>query len=56
MMNSKCGVTKLMKENFPSITLSRCANHRLELSVGGTMKQVTGIDGFKAFIGKIYVV
>lgn len=56
MMNSKCGVTELIKENFPFLPLSCCASHRLKLSVGGTMEQIMDIDGFKVFIDKLYVV
>jgi hypothetical protein len=56
VIGSKCEVINLMKEKFPSLILWQCANHRLELSLGDTMQSVIGIDKFKAFIGKLYVV
>lgn len=56
MLGSKSGVKKLLKEKFPSVLVWHCANHRLELSVGDTVKQVSGTNRFKAFIDKLYVV
>ncbi|KAK0048443.1 E3 SUMO-protein ligase [Biomphalaria pfeifferi] len=56
MLGSKSGVKALLKEKFPSVLVWHCANHRLELSVGDVVKQVSGINRFKAFIDKLYVV
>ena len=55
MLGCKSGVKKLLKEKFPSVLVWHCTNHRLELSVGDTVKQVSGINRFKAFIDKLYV-
>lgn len=55
MLGNKSGVGTLLKEQFPSIILWHCANHRLELSVGDTVKQTSGINRFKAFLDKLYV-
>jgi hypothetical protein len=56
MLGSKNGVTKLMKEKFPSLIVWCSANYISELSIGDTVKSVTGIDRFKAFTDKLYVV
>jgi hypothetical protein len=50
MMSIKSGVTKLMKENFPSLIVWQCSCHRLELSVAETVKSVTGISKFKQWL------
>jgi len=55
VLGCKSGVKKLLKEKFPSVLVWHCTNHRLELSVGDTVKQVSGINRFKAFIDKLYV-
>jgi NADH:ubiquinone oxidoreductase subunit E len=45
-----------MKEKFLSLIMLHYLNHKSELSVGDTVKSVTGIDRFKAFIDTLYVV
>ena len=55
MLGCKSGVQKLLTEKFPSVLVWHCTNHRVELSVGDTVKQVSGINRFKAFIDKLYV-
>jgi hypothetical protein len=49
MYGSHGRVKKLLKEKFPSIIVWHCANHRLELAI------VSGINKFKSFIDKLYV-
>ena len=46
---------KLLSERFPSIVW-HCANHRLELAVGDAVKKTSGINRFKSFIDKLYVI
>jgi len=54
MVERKSGLKKLMSEQFPSVIFWHCVNHRLELAVAGTVKEVSGINRFKAFIDKLY--
>jgi hypothetical protein len=56
MFVSRGGVSKLFKDTFPSIILWHCANHRLELSVHDTIRDVAGTNRFKSFLDKLYVV
>lgn len=46
----------MLSEHFPSIIVWHCANRRLELSIGDTVKETTGINRFKSFIDKLYVI
>jgi hypothetical protein len=50
------GVSKLFKDKFPCIIVWHCANHRLELSVHDTIKDVAGTNRFRIFLDKLYVV
>ncbi|XP_015277122.1 PREDICTED: uncharacterized protein KIAA1586-like [Gekko japonicus] len=54
-MGSHEGVAKLFKDRFPSIIVWPCASHRLELSVHDAVKEVCGVNRFKSFIDKLYV-
>ena len=56
MMGCKSGVKKLLSDKFPSVIIWHCANHRLELSVGDVVKEISGINRFKSFIDKLYVI
>jgi len=55
MLGHKTGLKKLLTDKFPSVIFWHCANHRLELTVGDTIKEVSGINRFKAFLDKLYV-
>jgi hypothetical protein len=55
MFGYRGGVKKLLKEKFPSVIVWHCANHRLEVAVHDTVKTVSGINRFKSFIDKLYV-
>ncbi|XP_030046369.1 E3 SUMO-protein ligase KIAA1586-like [Microcaecilia unicolor] len=55
MLGARGGVKKLLKDKFPSVLVWHCANHRLELSVHDAVKAVSGINRFKSFIDKLYV-
>uniref|UniRef100_A0A8D2KSJ0 HAT C-terminal dimerisation domain-containing protein n=1 Tax=Varanus komodoensis TaxID=61221 RepID=A0A8D2KSJ0_VARKO len=56
MLGCKSGVKKLLSEHFSSIIVWHCANHRLELSVCDAVKETSGINRFKSFIDKLYVI
>jgi hypothetical protein len=56
MFGSRGGVSKLLKDKFSSVIVWHCTNHRLELSVHDTVKDVAGTNRFKSFIDKLYVV
>ena len=56
MLGCKSAVKKLLSERFPSIIVWHCANHRLELAVGDAVKETSGINRFKSFIDKLYVI
>jgi hypothetical protein len=56
MFGSPGGVAKLFKDKFPSIIVWHCVNHRLELSVHDTIKDVAGTNRFKSSLDKLYVV
>ena len=56
MLGCKSGVKKLLSERFPSIIVWHCANHRLELAVGDTVKKTSGTNKFKSFMDKLYVI
>lgn len=44
----------ILQAEFPDIILWHCANHRLDLNVGDTVKEVAGINSFKIFIDSLY--
>jgi hypothetical protein len=47
MMGRKSGVSKLIKQKFPSLIVRNRADHRLKLSVGDMVKPFNSIDIFK---------
>lgn len=53
-LGNKSGITKLM-DTFPFLIVWHCADHRLELLVGDTVKWVAGVSRFKMFIDKLNV-
>ena len=55
VMLGRNGLKKLLTDKLPSVIFWHCANHRLELAVGDTIKEVSGIKRFKAFLDKLYV-
>ena len=54
MLGNKSGVATLLLTDFPDLVVWHCSNHRLELAVGDTNKEVTGINSFQSFIDKLY--
>jgi hypothetical protein len=55
VFGSRNGVKKLLKEKFPSVIVWHFANHRLELAVHDAVRTVSGINRYKSFIDKLYV-
>ncbi|XP_065668012.1 E3 SUMO-protein ligase KIAA1586-like [Hydra vulgaris] len=56
MLGCKNGVFKLITEKFSFVIVWHCANHRLELSVGDTIREISSINRFKSFLNKLYAV
>jgi hypothetical protein len=56
MLRRKSGATKLLEDEFRSVIIWHYANHRLELSVADTVKAAAGINRFRAFMDKPYVI
>uniref|UniRef100_A0A3P9IIB3 DUF4371 domain-containing protein n=1 Tax=Oryzias latipes TaxID=8090 RepID=A0A3P9IIB3_ORYLA len=54
MLGVKSGVGKLLKDNFPSIVLWHCLNHRLELAVDQALDKTGGTKDFQAFLDSLY--
>jgi hypothetical protein len=44
------------QDEFRPVIVWHCANHKLELSVADTVKTAAGINRFRAFIDKPYVI
>lgn len=54
MLGKSSGVATLLKNKFPHLIIWHCSNHRLELAVNDTIKEVDGINNFTIFIDKLY--
>lgn len=54
MLGAKSGVATLLVNNFPDLLVWHCSNHRLELAVGDTVKEVIGINNFQSFVDKLF--
>uniref|UniRef100_A0A3P8U5N6 DUF4371 domain-containing protein n=1 Tax=Amphiprion percula TaxID=161767 RepID=A0A3P8U5N6_AMPPE len=54
MLGVKSGVRKLLKDDFPSIVLWHCLNHRLELAVDQALDKTGGTKDFHAFLDSLY--
>uniref|UniRef100_A0A3B3IFA6 DUF4371 domain-containing protein n=1 Tax=Oryzias latipes TaxID=8090 RepID=A0A3B3IFA6_ORYLA len=54
MLGVKSGVGKLLKDDFPSIVLWHCLNHRLELAVDQALDKTGGTKDFQAFLDSLY--
>lgn len=48
-------MAKLLKDRYPLIFNWHCLNHRLELAVNDTMKDISATNHFKSFIDSLYV-
>ena len=54
MLGRSNGVAKLMRDEFPSMIVWHCANHRLELAVNEVVKGIGEVNKFKMFMDKLY--
>jgi len=54
MVGKNSGVLTEMVKKFPNIVMWHCLCHRIELSVGDTMKDIPGTSHFKIFMEKLY--
>lgn len=55
MLGRVSGVGVKLQNVYPNIILWHCCNHRLELAVSDTLKEVNGTNHFQSFIEKLYV-
>lgn len=56
MVGHNSGVLKTLEDKFPGIIRWHCLCHRIELSVGDTLVEVSGVNHFKHFMDKLYSV
>jgi len=54
MLGRLSGVGVQLQSMYPNIIICYCCNHRLELAVSYTLKEVQGTNYFQSFIEKIY--
>jgi len=54
MVGKNSGVVTRLREKYPKLFTWHFFNHRLELSISDTIKDVRRIDHFKCFIDKLY--
>jgi len=54
MLGRKAGVGALLLNHFPDLIVWHCCNHRLELAVSDTLKEVNGVNHFQCFFEKLY--
>lgn len=43
-----------LQKMYPNIIICHCCNHRLELAVSDTLKEIQGTNHFQSFIEKLY--
>jgi len=54
LLGKRNGVAVSLKEKYPLIFSWHCLNHRLELAVGDTLKDITATNHFKHFLDSLY--
>lgn len=54
MLGRISGVGNKLQKLYPNVIVWHCCNHRLELQVSDTLKEVQGINHFQLFIEKLY--
>ena len=54
MLGKRGGVATKLLDTFPQLIVWHCLNHRLELAVGDSVKDVTEVNHFKAFLDTLY--
>lgn len=55
LLGKKNGVAKRLKDLYPLIFSWHCLNHRLELAVHDSIKDIGALNHFKSFIDSLYV-
>lgn len=55
LLGKKNGVAKRLKDRYPLILNWHCMNHRLELAVNDSVRDVNATNHFKTFIDSLYV-
>ncbi|XP_064421760.1 E3 SUMO-protein ligase KIAA1586-like [Latimeria chalumnae] len=56
MLGTKSGVAKRLMEQYPDGIIWHCLNHRLELAVGDSVTEVSGVNHFHSLMDKLYSV
>lgn len=54
MLGRIAGVGTQLQQQYPNIIVWHCLNHRLELAVYDTLKEINGTNQFQSFIEKLY--
>jgi len=54
LLGKKNGVSKRLKDKYLLIFSWHCMNHRLELAVNDSVKDVTATNNFKAFLDRLH--
>ncbi|KAE9522689.1 hypothetical protein AGLY_016911 [Aphis glycines] len=54
MLGKKAGVSTKLQSMYPNLIVWHCLNHRLELAVYGTLKEINGTNNFQSFIENLY--
>ncbi|XP_063805906.1 E3 SUMO-protein ligase KIAA1586-like [Pseudophryne corroboree] len=56
MLGRKSGVSTRIAKDFPNIIIWHCLNHRLQLVLDDSIKEIKQVNHFKIFIDKIYTI
>jgi len=56
MLGRISGVGTQLQKIFPDIIVWHCCNHRLELAVSDTLKEIHGTNHFQSFIENLYAI
>ncbi|XP_065654519.1 E3 SUMO-protein ligase KIAA1586-like [Hydra vulgaris] len=56
MLGCKSGVSVRIKEMFPYVIIWHCLNHRLQLVLDDSIKDIKQVNHFKVFMDKIYCI
>uniref|UniRef100_A0A2D4LSF5 KRAB domain-containing protein n=1 Tax=Micrurus spixii TaxID=129469 RepID=A0A2D4LSF5_9SAUR len=56
MLGRKSGVSSRIAKEFPNIVIWHCLNHRLQLVLDDSIKEIMQVNHFKIFIDKVYTI
>lgn len=56
LLGKKNGVAVQLKRKYPDLFTLHCMNHRLELAVTDSAKEISGVKNFTTFLGAVYTV